>query len=128
MAYVEAYEHRVVMGNPAGMQVHHRDGNKANNHPSNLELVDIVEHAKHHGSVLSAQSKRVTQWDGHKCLSRYLRSKRRQMRQAMRRDLQECIAGLYLSGLSTIQVGEVVGRNTGTISRDIREAGFTARG
>ena len=30
-------------------QIHHKDGNKLNNHPSNLELVTRKEHEENHG-------------------------------------------------------------------------------
>jgi HNH endonuclease len=33
---------------PDGHHVHHRDGNKANNHPDNLELLTAAEHISHH--------------------------------------------------------------------------------
>lgn len=47
--YVEEYEHRVVMGRPAGMHVHHRDEDKVNNDPSNLVVLTPEEHAQLHG-------------------------------------------------------------------------------
>lgn len=33
---------------PAGHVVHHKDGNKLNNEPENLELMTRAEHARHH--------------------------------------------------------------------------------
>jgi hypothetical protein len=49
-AYVCQYEHRIVMGNPPGV-VHHKDGNRANNDPGNLEVIDSHrDHMRsHHG-------------------------------------------------------------------------------
>lgn len=47
-------EHRIVMENALGRLlmdnevVHHRDENKKNNHPDNLEVMTITEHGKHH--------------------------------------------------------------------------------
>jgi hypothetical protein len=47
-------QHRVVMERllghpiPAGMVVHHIDGNKRNNHPDNLQLMTPSEHVRHH--------------------------------------------------------------------------------
>lgn len=48
-------EHRLVMEQMLGRflaprreQVHHRNGNKADNRPSNLELMTIEEHSYHH--------------------------------------------------------------------------------
>lgn len=45
--YVEAYEHRVIAGEPVG-QVHHRDHDKTNNDPSNLEVLTPADHARLH--------------------------------------------------------------------------------
>lgn len=49
----EQYLHRAVykaaFGEiPDGMQVHHKDGNKLNNHPSNYELLTLPEHMALH--------------------------------------------------------------------------------
>lgn len=47
-------EHRVVAELMAGRSlrpnevVHHKDGDKTNNHPSNLEIMDAIEHASLH--------------------------------------------------------------------------------
>lgn len=47
-------EHRMVMHdlgfNLDGMQVHHLDHDKTNNHPSNLALLTMHEHAQLHGA------------------------------------------------------------------------------
>lgn len=40
--------HRLVMGEPAGMDVHHKDHNRWNNHPANLEALPHAEHWKLH--------------------------------------------------------------------------------
>lgn len=36
---------------PDGYAVHHKDGNKSNNEPDNLELLSKSEHASHHASL-----------------------------------------------------------------------------
>lgn len=52
------YEHREVMEAILGRallpgeHVHHRDGNRANNAPDNLELLTAAEHAHHHNPEL----------------------------------------------------------------------------
>lgn len=53
-------EHREVMGAMLGRplrsdeHVHHRDGDRSNNHPSNLELLTASEHAsRHHATGLT---------------------------------------------------------------------------
>jgi hypothetical protein len=42
--YVWCYEHQLVAGLPQGLSVHHKDGNKSNNSPDNLEAVDKSSH------------------------------------------------------------------------------------
>jgi transcriptional regulator with XRE-family HTH domain len=46
--YVECYEHRAVMGNPAGVHVHHRNGIRDDNRPENLEALDAALHLGQH--------------------------------------------------------------------------------
>lgn len=45
--YVEALEHRAVMGNPEG-QVHHINGHKLDNWPENLSIMSASDHTRHH--------------------------------------------------------------------------------
>lgn len=52
------YEHRIVWEEhngpiPANHHVHHIDGNKENNHISNLELKPVGSHVKDHGDDLN---------------------------------------------------------------------------
>lgn len=43
------YEHRVIARPKIGQVVHHKDGNKLNNHPDNLEILSSQsEHMKQH--------------------------------------------------------------------------------
>jgi hypothetical protein len=41
--------------------VHHRDGNKGNNRPENLEVLTQAEHASYHGKQLAADGKHIFQ-------------------------------------------------------------------
>jgi len=45
------YEHRLVMNAPDGWLVHHRDENRSNNDPSNLELIKELEHQRIHHAL-----------------------------------------------------------------------------
>lgn len=42
---------------PKGYHIHHRDGNKANNDISNLELIKGTEHVKLHGRLLTDEER-----------------------------------------------------------------------
>lgn len=59
------HEHRVVaeqmLGRPLtrGEIVHHIDGNKHNNDPSNLQVMSMAEHARHHLAEIRATGRRV---------------------------------------------------------------------
>lgn len=46
-------KHRLIMGEPKDMVVHHKDGNKLNNDPSNLEIMSKVEHTRLHNTKRS---------------------------------------------------------------------------
>lgn len=50
--------HRLVMGEPAGLDVHHLDENRWNNHPSNLAAVSHGEHFRSHGGLSAARAAR----------------------------------------------------------------------
>jgi hypothetical protein len=62
------YVHRVVMSETLGRtllsneHVHHRNGDRRDNRPENLELVEPSEHAKHHGL-----SWKTSLWSSGKC-------------------------------------------------------------
>jgi hypothetical protein len=46
------YAHRVVVGAKKGFIVHHKDGNKLNNSPENLEVMTQSEHCRSHAPHL----------------------------------------------------------------------------
>jgi hypothetical protein len=49
--YVEALEHRLVVGAQPGVHVHHRNHVTDDNRPGNLEPLTPAEHAAHHGLI-----------------------------------------------------------------------------
>jgi hypothetical protein len=60
--YVEAYEHRVVMGLPEdSVQVHHVNGVKTDNRPENLQLLTLTEHRRLHVELGTPQKHKPRQ-------------------------------------------------------------------
>lgn len=124
--YVEEYEHRIVAGRPsADLHVHHIDGDKANNDPSNLLVLTPTEHGELH-----AEQDRL----------RYLERfgprvpRKRKRREARRVEVslktQERLAQLtemYAQGLSTVQIGKLTGIDPSWVHRILRRAGVEQR-
>jgi len=51
---VREYKHRLVMNAPPGSVVHHKDGDRGNNNPDNLEIFENQSaHMKHHAAMRS---------------------------------------------------------------------------
>ncbi|MFI6228567.1 HNH endonuclease [Micromonospora echinospora] len=125
-SYVEAYEHRLVKQFPP-VDVHHRDGNKGNNDPANLEALSRSEHGRHHGEVSRKASRSLTEWDGCHSQEAYERRQRAAARRRARAAAVDRMAALYRSGLSTIQVGERLGISHANVYRALRAAGVEMR-
>jgi hypothetical protein len=115
-SYVEEYEHRLVVGRPEA-DVHHIDGDKANNDPSNLRVLSREEHAALHV-------------DQHRRAGRY-RGSRRDIERASRRATLDahwaCIAAEYASGASSVELGERYGRHPSNITRGLHARGYAVR-
>lgn len=124
--YVETYEHRLVKGVPPAV-VHHQDEDKGNNDPANLQVLSRSDHGKHHAAIDAPKSKRVSEWEGHRSQESYDKAKRAQARRSERRQFVKEIASLYLSGLTTIEIGEKVGRDPANISVALKQAGVKVR-
>lgn len=105
--YVEAYEHRVVVGNPAGMHVHHIDRDKSNNNPSNLQVIDATQHGHTH--------------------ARRVRRRKRNARRNLRGFDRSEAARLYAKGMGTVAIGELLGVDPSNISRGLRAHGVKMR-
>lgn len=119
--YVETYEHRFVAGLPDG-EVHHVDGNKLNNDPENLLVTSKEAHARYHGRVASANSRRLTEWDGERSQYAYDKRQRRLAREAERKEFVRQIVEMRQAGLTTVEIGRRVNRDASNITRALQDA------
>lgn len=95
--YVEAYEHRVVMGLPPDdKHVHHINHDRTDNRPQNLEILDADEHLRHHGDHARTVD-------------------------------YEAAEKLYRQGASLPQISRRLGADTGNLSRQLRLRGVRMR-
>jgi predicted transcriptional regulator with HTH domain len=132
--YVEAYEHRVVAGLPDA-HVHHKDENKANNCPGNLQPLTPEEHVRVHkvgrpsplrGRRIGSAKKWVL-WEGLPGVEAYGRRQRRLAREERRRQFRSRMADLYAAGLTTTQIGQRVGLDESNVSIALRAHGVQMR-
>jgi hypothetical protein len=115
--YVEEYEHRLVMERPTG-EVHHVNGDKADNRPENLVVLSKREHATLHAEPNP---------DSYKIRSARERAQRAQERRAKRAERIAEMRALYESGLSTTEIGSLFSMSAGGVSRALRQGGAKMR-
>ena len=131
--YVETYEHRAVAGLPA-CHVHHRDSDKTNNDPSNLEALSPAEHARRHAGAKPYRSgfrvptaRRWVEWNGAVGLAAYESRQRRVQQEARRAAFVDRLVELYATGLSTVAVGREVGLSDTNVYRALISRGVEIR-
>lgn len=121
--YVEEYEHRVVAGRPhPRFDVHHLNGDKADNRPENLEVVERGEHAARHGR------QRGRAYAPYRSRQAQDKAERAEARRQARAERRERIRHLYeQEGLSTVDIGRMLSLDASTVSRELRAAGGHGR-
>lgn len=105
------------MGRPWGMEVHHVDGDKANNDPTNLRVMSPADHTRLHQ-------------DQYRSAGRFTgkaRNRERAARRAAREAEWERRAAMYRDGMSTVEIGHAVGLDPSNVLRGLARRGVSLR-
>lgn len=126
--YVEQYEHRIVGGRPPShLDVHHLDGDKANNDRANLVVLTKDAHTRLHAVLDELARPRVLRYSGYRCRRDEVRADRKltQAREAAER--MDRVLILYGQKMTTVQIGAEIEMHPSGVTRILRAAGVTTR-
>lgn len=127
--YVEVYEHRLVMGMPPDdLHVHHRNRDRQDNRPENLEVLTWGEHRQRHlGEDRPEFARRRAARGGYRSRSAQEKASRAIARREKMRDRALAMRAMYESGASTTEVGEAFGLDSSRVSVHLRRIGTEMR-
>lgn len=118
--YVEVYEHRVIDGVVTmAEQVHHKNHQRDDNDPANLEHLTVAEHHERHPG-----QRKYGPYHSHDAM---MKAQRAERRRTERRERAEAMAVDYRAGMSTTEIGAKYGLHCSGVSRELRAAGVVMR-
>lgn len=120
--YVEEYEHRLVMGRPDA-DVHHRNGNKADNRPENLEVLARIDHSLVHAEA--TRGKRT--YGPYRSHQAQQKAQRAEARRAERHARALEMKRSYDEGISTPAIAMAFNVHTSTVNAALRSIGVQMR-
>ena len=141
---VECLEHRAVMGNPKGMHVHHKNHDRTDNRPENLEVLSPAEHGAEHRLIDPAEVRRLYESgmsypqiaERLGCDNSVALRAGRKVGLVSRSSAEahtvavddRAIAAMYVKGYGTYRIGRAFGVSSTRVLKSLRQSGVTVRG